>query len=448
MLTMPHVLTFDLGTTYFKAAVFDSSGALVALARRPTPLRHPAPGRVEMPAGALPEAITHLAAALREQAPDAYASIRAISFASQANSFLLLDQHDQPLTPIILWTDQRATDQADWLVQFNALPERYATTGIPVAMPGQAPAKLRWLEQHQPDVLRSARRFCLISDELTRWLSGAHVTEAGVAALTGLLDIHTCRWWPPALDLLPVDRAILPEPVRAGTDVGALSAHAAAALQLPGDVRVIVGCLDQYAGAIAAGNLSPGNVSETTGTVLAVVAAADRFDPTLQARGVYQGPSAVPGLYYRMVFSGVAASLLEAYQRGHAPDLSFAQLDQLAADARAIGTDTTLDVAASEAAGRPIFRHAPDSHGHAALAIMRAVARRLREHLDTVCGNSRPTHITCLGGAARSDLWRELKEHATGLPMHTAGTDEPTCLGAAICARETSTRLTTPPQNR
>lgn len=439
---MSNVLIFDLGTTYFKAVLFRRFTEPIATVRSPTPFIRSGDGRVEMPAEVFRTVLIDLAAELRRQQPSEYAQTAFISFASQANSFLLLDAEDQPITPLIAWTDRRAAeDEGDWIKSFNALPKRYAHTGIPVIGPNHASAKIRWLGQHAPDVWRDARKFCLVSDELTRWLSGTHVTEVGIAALTGLLDIHRCAWWQPALDSLRLDPAILPTLVRAGTDVGTLTPLAAAELELPDVVRVIVGCLDQYAGAIAAGNVASEIVSETTGTVLAVVNASDRFDPSLEKCGVYQGPSAVPGLYYRMVFSSISANLLEAYQREHASELTFDQLGALAEQSPPPFM-TKLDVAASEAAGRPIFITPPATHGEATRCIMQAVADRLKAHLNTLTDRDRgatPTGVTCLGGAGQSNIWRQLKEDTIGLPMHKASTEEPTCLGAALCVRESFT---------
>ena len=47
---------------------------------------------------------------LRERAGGQWAEVEAVTFATQTNSFLLLDANTRPLTPIILWPDRRAAD--------------------------------------------------------------------------------------------------------------------------------------------------------------------------------------------------------------------------------------------------------------------------------------------------------------------------------------------------
>ena len=81
----------------------------------------------------------------------------------------------------------------------------------------------------------------------------------------------------------------MPAVERAGTMLGTLEPTAAAAFGLPQDCRFVVGCLDQYAGAIGTGTVEPGRMCETTGTVLAAVRCADALadDPP---PGVFQGP--------------------------------------------------------------------------------------------------------------------------------------------------------------
>ncbi len=431
---MTHVLTFDLGTTYFKAAVFTDAGRLQALARRATPIEAPEPGWVQIQPHTFKTTIAALCGDLRQQQPDAFNAVRAVSFASQTNSFLLLNGNHQPLTPIIVWTDRRAADQARWIDRFNALPRRYAVTGVPQMDPLFAAAKLHRLRHNEPEVWRAAQRFCLISDYLTLWLTGRHVAAAGAAAMTGLLDIHTLRWWPPALETLGIDPALLPRPARAGADAGPVLPEAAETLGLPPGCRLIVGDLDQYAGAVAAGDVVPGRVSETTGTVLAVVQCRDAFDPQLADHGVFQGPAFDRSLYFRMAFCSLSANLLEAYQRTEAPESTFPELDQLAAQAMTRQPRGALDLAASEAGGAPVFRKPPGSPGDGALIIMRAVAQRLDQELDRVCGPDRPSRVTCLGGGARSAVWRDLKRQAAGVAMNPAASDEPTSLGAAVFA--------------
>lgn len=432
-------LTFDLGTTFFKAGIFDASGNMLALVRTAVPTAPSNPGRKEIAVETFRRTIAKLTDELHRQAPSAFAGIKGICFATQTNSFVLLDAHDQPLTPIILWNDRRAEPISPTVGRLAEHPDFYQTTGVPALGSGFMAAKLQWLGEHDPKLFSQARRLCLIGDYLIFWLTGEHVTEAGAAALTGLIDIHQLQWRAEPIDALGLTGVKLPRIERAGTPVRTLRSRVAAQLGLPQDCQMVLGCLDQYAGAIGAGNIVPGQVSETTGTVLATVSLAERFDPSLAAAGVFQGPAFRPGWYYRMAFGNVSANLLEAYRQHHASDLSYEQLTAAAAQVAGQSNPVKLDAAASAAKGTPVFiGHARyHSHGQNVLAILQAIAEALVQQVKRVSPEQMPTELRCVGGGAQSDLLLQLKAaalHTTTVALYCA---EPTSLGAALLARGT-----------
>ena len=106
---MQLVLGIDLGTSYFKLGLFDREGELRGLGRVAVAPDVGDGSRCELP---VERFWSHLAEALSQalaQAGAKAADVRALAYSSQANSFVLLDRRDEPLTPLILWTDARAT---------------------------------------------------------------------------------------------------------------------------------------------------------------------------------------------------------------------------------------------------------------------------------------------------------------------------------------------------
>lgn len=435
------ILTFDLGTTFIKAAIFSENHRLLALARAPLPTTHPHPGWHEVSVHDFRAAIITLAHQLHGQNPREFAAVARISFATQTNSFVLLDDQDQPLTPIILWTDRRAQPVAPIISTLSQRPEFYLQTGLPEWDSQFMPAKLHWLREHQPELFQRANKLFLIGDYLTYWLTGQHVTEAGAAGLTGLIDIHQLQWRQPVIETLNLHHIRRPQIQRAGTPVGNILPHTADQLHLPHKLRVYLGCLDQYAGAIAAGNIRPGVVSETTGTALASVTLSDQFDPALQTSGVYQGPSFREGYYYRMMVSDISAHLLETYYRSSASQHTWDELNQLAEQVNPATNPVSLDIAASRREGKPIFIGTPanNPHGHHILAIYQAISDALADQVRHLCPQKKPSQIFCLGGAARSRLLRKLKADKINATAAVVDSPEPTSLGAALLTGEVDT---------
>jgi xylulokinase len=450
------ILTIDLGTTYFKMSLFDRDGRLCDTVRLTPPTVAPCAGYMELPVDAFGDVIGQGIASLRKRGGD-LDDVEAVTFATQTNSFVLLDTEDRALTPLILWPDRRAEELDDEVVGRCDVPKFSATTGIPRLNFQCMVAKLLWLQDRSRETWRRAAKLCLISDFLTLLLTGKHVTEAGAAALTGLVDVPRCRWWPEMLARFEIDRLCLPAIVRAGTDLGPIERTAAERLGLPTSCRFVVGCLDQYAGAIGVGNVEPGMISETTGTVLSTVQCTGHFSEQL-GPAVLQGPAFRAGRYWRMTFGEVSANYLQWF-RDELPDRpDFDQLVSLAEAVEPGASGLKLRPDARLSNCEEVFQGLMSRHtcGEKVRCILEAVAYALSDQMSVLgegavtgeaasrgtvpfsltrkLGQSPAGEIRCAGGGARSELWLQIKADVSGASTTATLCPEPTSLGAAILA--------------
>lgn len=431
---MARILVIDLGTSYFKTALFDREGRLCGVCRAPTPIRPASDGLVEIVPAAFEQAVADGIGTIAQQA-GGLDDVQAVTFATQTNSIVLLDRNRRPLTPIVLWPDRRASQIEDEVRRRGRLSGFRAATGVPQLGYQFMVARLLWFRRHEPTTWARLDKLCLISDYLTLLLTGRHVTEAGAAALTGLVDIRRCQWWPEMLSAFEINPSCLAEVARAGTDLGQVDAEAARRFALPASCRVVMGCLDQYAGAIGAGNFEPGSLSETTGTVLATVRCTDRLTADLDA-AVFCGPAFAEGLYYQMVFGETSANYLDWYRQQLPDQPSFECLGELAGKVApgAGGLRLRTNVPMTRLAD--VFEGMTEPHcrGRAVRCIMEAVAYALRDQVRALAGEDRPTEIHSAGGAARSDLWLQIKADVLGATTMTTQCPETVSLGAAILA--------------
>ncbi len=432
---MPTILTIDLGTTYFKVGLFDHEGTLLHLDRVAPPVQHPQPGQWELPVTEFLATVRAAIGRLRIARNGGLNDVAAVTFATQANSFVLMDERNEPFTSLILWPDERANPADPRIMALSNLPDFRGRTGIPALGPQFMIAKLLWLRQNQPQVWQRARRLCHLSDYLTFWLTGQHVTEGGVAGLTGLLDIAQLDWWPKALEMVGLPSNWLPHVVRAGTDLGPIRPAIAGEIGLPASCRFIVGCLDQYAGAIGAGNLQPGGVSETTGTVLATVTVLDQL-PTSPADGVFIGPAYAPDRYFAMSFGNTSANLLDWYRSTLPGSPDYADLGRLAAARPACSAGLVITPYAGGGPMAASFNQVRPGHsiGQVVRAIMEAAARALADQVHSLSPAGRPHDVRSAGGAATSDFWCQIKADILGIPILAPTCPEPTSLGAALLA--------------
>jgi xylulokinase len=426
-------LTLDLGTTLYKVALFDDAGKLLGVERARPPIRHSQQARVEVDQLEFFKPLMFAAGKLRAAVGERWNEIAAVSFATQANSFTFLDaslrQHWSHEFPLILWTDTRASS----LPPLEVPDDFRRRTGMPRFGPALALMKVLWLRKNEPERLTNAKRFLFISDFLTMALTNRHVTEAGVAGLSGALDVQTLQWWDEMLARVEIPPIKMPAVERAGTDLGTITEFWRMKFDLPESCRLIMGCLDQYAGAIGTGTMTPGAICETTGTVLAAVRCTDHLDDD-PAPSVFQGPAWDEKHFWQMSFSSTSANLLEWYRNSLPDRPAYEELSRLAGDAK----DSDLIVEPFEA-GKPIeqcFRHVRPEHtrGEIVRAIMRRVAESLKTQIADLTGGEMPNEIRSAGGAARSDVWLQIKADTLKTKFVAMECEEPTSLGAAMLA--------------
>ncbi len=430
---MDLLLGIDLGTSYFKLALFDRSLVLRGLGRIAVPTREDGDRRELDPEAFWQTLRTGLAQALAAAGAQA-ADIRGLSWSSQANSFLLLDADQTPLTPLILWTDRRGTTLPGPIRQLAERPDYVAVTGIGTGTgPNTAFAKLLWFQAEEPGVWTRADRFLTISDYLAFSLTGTFQGDAGTASLLGGMDQQTLAWWPEALRAVNLDASRLSTPLRPGTRLGRVTAAGAARLGLPAGIPVAAGSLDHHAASLGAGLGNGADVSESTGTVLACIGLTDTYRPRA---GICFLPGLRPGTYAMLAFDNNGAGVLEWYQRTFAPNLTFRELDQLAESVPADCDGLVARPLPHLQPGLTGFDHRRDAHGpgHYARAIMTATTDKLGELLDRLSPERRPGAAVATGGGAHSPFWLNLKRERLGINIFPAACPEPACRGAALLA--------------
>jgi xylulokinase len=432
---MPLLLGIDLGTSYFKAGLYTEEGLLKGLGRKPTPITSPAPGRREMDPAAFWSVLHDVVEMALTAADAAPANVAALSYSSQANTFLLLDGEMQPLTPLLIWQDTRSLSHPTPLSEYWETPEFFERTGISRHSPNFMPGKLEWMRHNIPDTWRKTRHAFTLSDYLASTLTGASSGDSGTASLTGLWDIPGDRWHTEALSLAELDPSWLPRLSCPATPIGKLSAGGASRIGLRPGLPIAAGSLDHHAAAIGSGlgRLAP--VSISTGTVLAALRLTDEWQPI---PGAFHGPDWRPGRFFALVADNQGAGILENFRRRYSPNDEFETLLE-AADQ--VPPETALPEIPPEAWEDPDARHFsglspadPAERGVLVRAMMETIARRQGALLEKLCGAQLADTVIATGGGARSPLWLQIQARLLGARVLAPESAERACLGAAIFA--------------
>jgi xylulokinase len=423
------IWVLDFGTSYFKAAIVNPDGRMSRVYRVATPIEQPAPGRRELSPDRFQAEIIRAAAALAAEWPGGLKDVGAVSFSTQANTFILLDHRGAAISPFMVWDDARAKSVDPLVAEWAKEPAFAESSGLPYLNHQFTLAKLKWLSEQEG--WQRVHRLYFLGDYFTHWATGEHVTDGSIAGLSGLFDVPRWRWSEDLCQRAKVSPAWLPSVVRSGTIVGTLQPKFAEACGLRNSCRFVAGCLDQFAGAIGVGNIAPGGCSETTGTVLATVRCADRFSLPNPAP-IIRGAGPAPGIFFHMTVGNISANLLQFLREALPGRPSFESLDEAAP---LVPSHLQLDHRAplEELTGHLAHWAKTEPVGPIVRCIYETVAKALVDQVQLLF-DGRPELIRCAGGAAKSRKWIQIKQELLGTSLLAPICPEPALLGAAALA--------------
>jgi sugar (pentulose or hexulose) kinase len=449
---MDTLLAIDAGTTSVKAGLFSPDRRLLVAAREEYLLDTPSAERAQLDPRVYWQACINTVRQVVAQSEVNPGEIRVLCVSSQGETTISIGPQGQPLYPAMVWLDNRAGEQAAWLAkQFSG--SLYTVTGIPEMLPTWTACKILWLKENEPQAFAQAWKFMLVQDYLIYQMTGRAVTDGSVACTTALFDIRRAAWWLEMLAAIGIDAESLPEIVQPGTTVGTLSSLAAQALGLSQQTLVVTGGMDQATGAIGAGNIAPGTISESTGAALAIQATIT--DPALDPNQIVPVYChSVPGLYLSVPVcptAGMAlkwvrdtffqAEIAQAAEQGlDTYDLMTALATNIAPGADGLVLLPHLMGAFSprpNQAARGSFTGFTLSHqrGHFVRAVLEGVTFMLRQNLDSIQQAGIPVReLRSTGGGARSPLWNQIKADVCKIPVITLQNEDTALLGDAILA--------------
>jgi sugar (pentulose or hexulose) kinase len=446
-----YLLGIDAGTTSLKVALFDGVGRMQAIDRQEYRLETPAPAVVELDPQVYWDSLCRATRAVLQQSQVRPEAIAALSISSQGETLLAVDGAGQPLRKAIIWMDNRATAEAEELARQFDVEEIYHVTGQPEIAPVWPATKILWIKNHEPDVFARTARFMMLEDYLHFCLTGRFVTDLCIQSDALYLDMQNRRWWQPMLDVLGISADRLGDLLEPGQVVGPVCARAAAETGLSIRTVTVTGGMDQLMGAIGAGNIAPGVVAETTGGALALTATLDTllFDPQRRIPVQYH---ALPGRYALMPWSQTAGMALKWFRdqfftlEGQVAQASGLDAYDLMVNQAAQvppGSDGLVVLPHLEGAACPEFNPAAKAvffgatlrhtRAHFVRAIMESVACMLKKNLALIEDLGIEVHeVRCMGGAARSELWLQIKADLLQKPVATLEAEDAALLGAAV----------------
>lgn len=388
----------DVGSTAVKAVAADADGRVAARARIPHQLRVPAPDRLEHDAD---EAWRRGPVAALERL-GAVPDVRAVAVSAMVPSLTAVDAAGVPMTPGLLYGDER-----------GRTPEQQAQ---PLPALGEAAEFLRWTAAQAPD----AAGYWPAPAVANQALAGEPVIDFATAATAFPLFDGT-GWNPEAC----ADRGARPDQMPRVESMGA------AVGQVHGSgATLAIGAIDALCEQMVSGADRDGDVLVLCGTTLIVwttipearqVPGLWTIPHTAAGKSQIGGASNAGGLFLGWVDRVVAPGDPAAAQPGRVPVWSpYIRGERTPfhdPDRRAVldALDLTHDAAA-------LRRAAYEASGF--------VVRQLIE-----LSGAPVARIVATGGGTRVGPWMQAIADATGRPVEVSGVPEGAALGAAFLAR-------------
>lgn len=256
---MTVILAIDQGTTSTRAVEVQEDGDLRLIHAAAHRQIYPRPGWVEHDPE---ELLANIGASLA-----ASAMAEAVGLANQGESCLAWDSETaQPVSPVIVWQDERTAGETDALRADGAEELTLARAGLPLD-PYFSASKLGWILRNNPDAQALARRGRLRLGTTDAWfrhrLTGRCATDATTASRTSLMNLATCTWDPDLCALFGVPIEALPEIGPTAGDLGEIAGRPLAA-----------SVVDQQAALAGHGCRAAGDAKITFGTGAFVLAVA------------------------------------------------------------------------------------------------------------------------------------------------------------------------------
>ena len=425
------ILSLDLGTTNWKAAVFSQAGELLALARIDTPVATE-DGFPCYDAHAVPDNLSRLLGQISEEL---LGEVRHIALTGMAEAGLILDRQTlAPLSSVWPWFDRRGLALFDRVGKQPPFAGREAVTGLPNSFKYGVYKFLTLLETGRYDVRRClwmgfvAYAACL--------LTGETAEDVTIAARTYALNVHTRDWDDDFLQALSLTRENLPRLVAPGETVGVLKQEM---FGIPAGTPVSIGGHDHVCAAHACGLLESGGVFLSTGTAQVMLGARGTCE---SESGLSYGPSPAGAPYTCLGSIQSAGGSINYWRKLLFPgEEDYGTLIREAQEAPNPTSLTYFPYLGGSGAphlnphARGALLGLSDSttRGEIIAAVYEGVALESRYLLSHMEGCNA---LICMGGLTRHRRYIQTLADVTGLPVSVPGMDEGTLYGAARLAAD------------
>ncbi|HBE01340.1 MAG: xylulokinase [Spirochaetes bacterium GWF1_41_5] len=433
------LLGIDFGTGGCKGTLVSAAGKIITEHACEYKTSHPQAGWCEQNPDDWKKAMAEMLSVLLSgiNPPD----ISAIAFDGSTHNAVLLDKNLAVLRPVIMWTDQRSSLEAEELGKNHGTEIFSKTLALP--SPTWTLPQMLWLHKNEPEILKKTSHILFVKDYMRFLLTGLMQTDYIEAQGTMFFLSKDRKWSGELCRLGAVPFSALPEIINPA-DICGKTTESAGEFNLPAGIPVVCGTSDSAAEAFSAGAVRPGQCIlklATAGNVNVITENAVPGEKTL----TYSHP--VPGLWYSVAATNSAAAaerwLRDTFFSDYKADESWSVIDKEAAlspagsggiifhpyllGERSPYWDKNLRASFTGISMR-------SGRGDFCRSLMEGVAFSLADCFTVIKKlGLNPQEFRLIGGGSKSSVWPQIVADVFGKPLVLPASSSAS-LGAAMLA--------------
>jgi xylulokinase len=279
MTSSTYIIAYDVGTTAVKTCLFlvEDKIKLIEYAGMAYPLQLLANGGAEQNPEDWWNAMCITTKQILAAAQVPSSAIRGISFCSQMQGLVLVDNEGVPVRPAMSYMDQRATEELREGLAYGLqiagcniirlLKSLYITKAVAASVKDPV-WKYKWVERHEPECFSKVHKWLDVKEYLIHRCTGEFVMTTDSAFATLLYDTrkgHDC-FSKSMCKMFGVNYSHMPRVIEASEQAGCLTEVASDNLGLAEGIPVFGGGGDASLIGIGAGAVKEGNTHIYCGT--------------------------------------------------------------------------------------------------------------------------------------------------------------------------------------
>lgn len=370
--------------------------------------------------------------------------ISGIGITGMAPAFVLVDKNGKVLRPSIQQNDARVSNEIEFIKKKIDPETYYKISGSSLNQQMISP-KILWMQNNEPDIYKKTARILGSYDYINYKLTGIFSIESNWALESGLYDITEKAWSHTILDILGIEKALLPQINSPNTVIGYVSSEAAKEIGfnfLKG-VPVIAGVADMISSAFISGIKNPGDVLIKLGSAGDITTVSNEL---ILDKRLFLDYHPVPGKYCLSGCMASSGSLLRWYKEQfflEAP-YSYKNLDEKIKNIETgsrglvllpyfLGEKTPI----FDQKARGVIFGLTLSHNKFDLyrAVLESIGYGFLHHLDVFAEIGLATNnLIASDAGASSEIWVQILSNIFGKNISTLDINPGSSLGAAFIA--------------